>query len=67
MSILHSSGTPCILRCDLGSENSHLAFVQPFLRRNGVDCYAGELSFRYGRSVSNQVCLEREQIASIKF
>ena len=48
-------GTPQILQCDMGTENSHLAFLQPFLRRNGVDCFAGEESFRYGRSVSNQV------------
>jgi hypothetical protein len=47
-------GTPSILHCDLGTENSHLAFLQPFLRRNGPDSYAGEHSFRYGRSVSNQ-------------
>ena len=48
-------GTPSLLCCDLGNENSHLAFLQPFLRRNSLDCYAGEHSFRYGRSVSNQV------------
>ena len=39
----------------MGSENAHIAFLQPFLRRNGSDCFAGEHSFRYGKSVSNQV------------
>lgn len=36
----------------MGTENSNVAFIQPFLRRNGTDCFAGENSFR---SVSNQV------------
>ena len=49
------TGTPCILKCDCGTENTTLAFVHPFLRRNGSDCFAGEYSFRYGKSVSNQV------------
>ena len=49
------SGYPFVLRCDLGSENAYLAFLQPFMRRNGNDCCAGERSFRYGKSVSNQV------------
>ena len=48
-------GYPRLLRCDLGTENSKLAYLQPFLRRNGTDPLAGEHSFRYGRSVSNQV------------
>ena len=55
--VLHFLGTPSLLHCDLGSENSHLAFLQPFLRHNCLDCYAGEHSFRYGRSVSNQVAI----------
>lgn len=50
-------GTPRILRCDLGTENTHVAFLQPFLRRNGTDCFSGEHSFRYGKSVSNQVSI----------
>ena len=51
----YDSGTPRILRCDMGTENSNIAFIQPFLRRYGTDCFAGDSSFRYGRSVSNQV------------
>ena len=42
----------------MGSENAHtpgIAFLQPFLRHNLSDCFAGEHSFRYGKSVSNQV------------
>ena len=52
------TGTPRILRCDLGTENCNVAFLQPFLRHNGTDCFAGEHSFRYGKSVSNQVLSE---------
>ena len=50
-------GVPKLLRTDLGTENSNLAFIQPYLRRNHVDCFSGIDSFRYGKSVSNQVCL----------
>ena len=39
----------------MGSENAHIAFLQPFLRHNVSDCFGGEHSFRYGKSVSNQV------------
>ena len=53
--LLFKLGAPYILRCDMGSENAHIAFLQPFLRRNVSDCFAGEHSFRYGKSVSNQV------------
>ena len=49
-------GAPRLLRCDLGTENANLAFMQPFLRRHGTDCFAEFDSFRYGKSVSNQVC-----------
>ena len=44
-----------MLRCDPGTENSKIAFIQPFLHRNGHDRFSGEASFRYGKSVSNQV------------
>ena len=33
-------GAPRLLRCDLGTENANLAFLQPFLRRHGTDCFA---------------------------
>ena len=49
-------GAPHLLRCDLGTENANLAFMQPFLRRHDTDCFAEFDSFRYGKSVSNQVC-----------
>lgn len=48
-------GCPRIVRSDRGTENSKIAFLQPFLRRNGQDTLAGEGSFQYGRSASNQV------------
>ncbi len=51
------AGTPRVLRVDCGTENSRLAFVQPFLQRHGEDCFADTASFRYGKSVSNQVPL----------
>lgn len=40
---------------DRGTENTKIAFMQPFLRRHGTDSLSGEKSFRYGRSVHNQV------------
>ena len=46
---------PMVLRCDCGTENSHLAFIQPYLRRNHHDCFSGTDSFRYGKSTTNQV------------
>ena len=49
------SGAPTILRADRGNENCHLSFLQPFLRHGGIDGMAGEKSFLYGRSTSNQV------------
>ncbi len=48
-------GTCRILWTDCGTNNSHLAFIQPFIRRDGSDCFANQASFRYGKSVSNQV------------
>lgn len=48
-------GVPRILRSDCGTENTHIAFLQSFLRRNHGDCFSGSASFRYGKSVSNQV------------
>ena len=49
-------GCPRIVRGDRGSENSRVAYLQPFLRRNGSDTHV-EKSFQYGRSASNQVKL----------
>ena len=49
-------GCPRIVRADRGSENAKVAFMQPFLRRDGTDSQADWRSFHYGRSVANQVC-----------
>ena len=49
-------GVPRIVRADCGTENVNVAFIQPFLRHSHGDCFAGTLSFRYGKSVTNQVC-----------
>ena len=44
-----------MVRYDRGTENSKLAFLQPFLRRNNCsDGLAGVASFQYGKSASNQ-------------
>ncbi len=51
------TGCPKIIRCDRGTENSVVAYLQPFLRRNCSDIFSGENSFRYGRSTSNQVSI----------
>ena len=47
-------GCPRIVRSDRGTDNSKVAFLQPFLRRNNPDQLAGEHSFQYGRFASNQ-------------
>ena len=44
------TGTPCVLRTDCGTDNTRLAFIQPFLRRDHLDCFAGSDSFRYGNA-----------------
>ena len=48
-----------IVRTDRGSENAKIAFMQPFLRRHGTDSLSGLKSFRYGKSVHNQVILHQ--------
>ena len=52
---LNIAGLPRFVRTDRGTENVKVAFLQPFLRRNGQDVSAGTKSFQYGKSVSNQV------------
>ncbi|KAJ7371621.1 hypothetical protein OS493_024298 [Desmophyllum pertusum] len=47
-------GVPRTVRGDRGTENVNVAAMQTFFRRNGTDSMAGEKSFLYGRSVSNQ-------------
>ena len=55
LSCVHQiEGVPMILRGDRGTENSHVAGIQRFLRRNSCDAFSGTNSFMYGRSVSNQ-------------
>ena len=48
-------GLPRLIRCDRGTENVKVAFLQPFLRRHGLDALSGIKSFQYGCSVTNQV------------
>ena len=35
-------GCPSIVRSDRGTENCNVAFLQPFLRRDGEDSFKGE-------------------------
>ena len=48
-------GCPRLLRTDCGTENSILAYVQPFLRRSHTDSRSGVNSFCYVKSTANQV------------
>ncbi len=34
---IHDIGAPSVLRCDLGTENTYLSWIQPFLRQHHVD------------------------------
>lgn len=45
---------PSIVRCDMGTENTTVAFLQGFMRSEGTDAFAGVKSFVYGKSTSNQ-------------
>ena len=47
-------GTARIVRADLGTENTYVAGIQRFLRNNSRDSFSKDMSFMYGRSVSNQ-------------
>ena len=47
-------GTARRIRADFGTENTHVAQIQRFLRRNNVDSFAKEKSFVYGKSAANQ-------------
>lgn len=55
--IMCTLGCPTVVRSDRGTENCNVGFLQPFLRRDGEDCFSGENSFMYGKSTSNQVCI----------
>ena len=45
---------PRLVRADCGTENTNIAFMHPYLRRGHGDCYSGQQSFRYGKSIANQ-------------
>ena len=46
--------TACIILADRGTENVHVECIQRFFRRLSQDDFAGDRSFMYGRSTSNQ-------------
>ncbi|XP_060555726.1 uncharacterized protein LOC132716460 [Ruditapes philippinarum] len=45
---------PRFVRADCGTENTHISFLQPLLRRNHNDSMSGTKSLMFGRSTSNQ-------------
>lgn len=47
-------GVPLIVRGDCGTENGNIALIQRYLRSEYDDEFAGEKSFMYGKSTSNQ-------------
>ncbi len=47
-------GCPTV-RSDCGTENTHIAFIQPCLQHHHSDSFAKDKSFLYGRSTANQV------------
>ena len=47
-------GTPRIIRADFGNENVFDAAMQRFFRSSSEDSFAGDKSFMYGKSTSNQ-------------
>ena len=47
-------GTARVIRGDMGTENCRIAAVQRYLRIDSEDSWAGEKSFLYRKSVSNQ-------------
>lgn len=48
-------GTARIVRADRGTENVKVEILQKFFRADGQDSFAGEKSFMYGKSTTNQV------------
>ena len=49
------TGTARVVRADNGTENSNIAAMQRCFRADGADAMAGEKSFLFGKSTSNQV------------
>ena len=45
---------PKTVRGDRGTENVNVCGIQRFMRRNHNDSWSGDISFLYGKSVSNQ-------------
>lgn len=52
--VRQSSRTPRMIQADGGTENVNVAALQCFFRDTGNDAMAGEKSFLYGKSVTNQ-------------
>ena len=67
--VLQLKTLPIIVRCDKGTENIHIAKIQPFLRSDHDDMFSGNDSFLYGKSTGNQRieswwCILRRQSAN---
>ena len=52
--VKEKEGCPRKIRADHGTENIHVESMQKYLRRNSTDSFAGERSFIYGQSTTNQ-------------
>lgn len=52
--VKNKTGCPTKVRGDRGTENGDLRQLQCFLRRDHADTFAGQKSFLYGSSTSNQ-------------
>ena len=52
--VRQTGGTARIVRGDRGTENGNIAATQRFFRRSADDDFAGDKSFMYGKSTSNQ-------------
>ena len=52
--IQHTKTVPCTMRCDLGTDNAHIALLQPYFTRHCPAPFGGEASFMYGKSTANQ-------------
>lgn len=50
-------GVPRRIRSDNGTENTRVAATHRVFREDDNDSFAGEKSFMFGKSTSNQVCL----------
>ena len=59
-----AGGTACIVRANLGTENTYVAGIQRFLHKDSCDSFNKDKSVMYGRSISNLRSQLRRRCAS---